>query len=169
MTKEKPLFKKSWASMDKKERYQYSTSFEVISRMRTRSWTLTEACRHYNIPRETVLKAIRPVFKKEKGRWKANKTDNLVRPPMHIIDTRARKLQTITIRGSRTAHAIGRYWRSIDLAVNQGDARELQKFKGVTIKDVNDNTYTFETDTEAIIEVLEKTKEPDYPEPYRYG
>jgi hypothetical protein len=162
--KRKKLYHKDWELMNKQERHQYSTSLGVISRMKSKKESLKQASEHYHISPPTVIKSVRPALRKKHGRWVVQR-DHLTRPPMQIISEG--KLKTLVVDDSIVASDIGEYFHAIDMLTNQGDPYLLKKFEGKLARDKGGNLYPYETDTDTIIEVLEKIREPDYPEPYK--
>ena len=70
------------------------------------------------------------------------------------VDTRLRRLliptpagvREVTIRGSRQASQLGKYWAAVQRYLQTGDDSALVRFKGKTFTDARGNRHLFPTD-----------------------
>jgi hypothetical protein len=170
VTKEKSLSakqglvssKRSWQALNPKEKLTREKSLEVLSEVRRNKKSLTQASREKGISIKTVMQHTN-AFKKIGNRWMPKTYDRISR--VMKINT-AGKVKSIEINDSRTASLIGRYHNAVKKYIDTGDTRELARFEGKAVKDVNGNLYTFETDTEALDDIHEGIEEPEFYDVY---
>lgn len=157
------ISKRSWKSLSHNERLAREKSLEVVSDVRRNNKSLSQACKDKGISPKSVLKNTN-AFKKNGNRWVTKSYDKVSRVMWIISDG---KRVSVEIKDSRTASRIGKYHNAIKKYLNTGDASELEKFAGKTVKDAQGNTYVFETDTEAIEEALERIEDIEGYEVYQ--
>lgn len=163
---EKPLIAKeeisinrrSWSSLSPREKRIREKSLEVLSEVRRNKKSLTTASKDKRISLKAVLQNTN-AFKKVGNRWIAKAFDRI--PRVMKINENG-KIVSIEINDSRIASLIGRYHNEVKKYLDTGDASELSKFKGKTIKDINGNLHVFETDSEALETINEAIEEPEF-------
>ena len=157
-----PLSSRSWNSLTEREKIVRRQSLDVLSDVRRNHKSLTQASKEKNISIKTVLQNTH-AFKKEGNRWVAKSYDKISRSMKIYTNGKTKSIET---KDSRKASLIGRYRSAVGYYRETGDATRLSKFVGKTVKDVNGNLYTFETDTEAIDEIHRGIEEPEFYDAY---
>lgn len=99
-----------------------------------------------------------------KKRWQVKKIDKV--PRVMKINENGKEI-SIQINDSRTASVIGRYANATKLLLNNGDMKQLKKFRNKKIKDVNGNIHTLETNLTRIIEINQKIEDREFYELYK--
>lgn len=164
--KEKPLSKKqelsmskrSWASLNPKEKLLRRKSLEGLSEARRNKKSLTKASKEKGITLKTVLQHTN-AFKKIGNRWMPKSHDRISRV-MKINENG--KTISIEIKDSRIASIIGSYNSAVGKYRDTGDISELLKFEGKTVKDAQGNIHVFETDTDALDRILESKEDEEF-------
>jgi len=100
--KEKPVYKRSWSELTRRERILREKSLDVLRKVRN-GRSLSKTSRELHIKPETVLKHTN-AFIKSKRKWIAKSQDRISRV-MSIYENG--KKEWIEIRDSRTASKIG--------------------------------------------------------------
>lgn len=153
-----PINKRSWTILSPKEKLTREKSLEVLSEVRRNKKSLSSASKDKGLSLKTVLQNTN-AFKKVGNRWVSKTYDHI--PRVMKINTNG-KVKSIEINDSRTASLIGRYHNAVKKYIDTGDSKDLARFEGKTVKDVNGNLYTFETDTEALDDIHEGIEEPEF-------
>ena len=76
------------------------------------------------------------------------------------------KRYNIEAESSSTASIIGRYNSAVGHYTQTGNPSNLNKLKGVTVKDASGKEYVLETRPRKVIAILERLEEPDVPTIY---
>jgi hypothetical protein len=112
--------------------------------MRKSGISLRKSAREVGVSPRTVLRRAGSVLKRNRsGRYSAKPTDRLERPLLVPTPTGARE---ITLRSSREASRLGRYWASLHKYYETGDTADLRKFTGQFITDTNGAKFPLLTD-----------------------
>ncbi|HEY1866745.1 MAG TPA: hypothetical protein VGG70_00520 [Candidatus Cybelea sp.] len=113
--------------------------------MRTEKLSLSRASREEGVSPATVLRHAKSALRKtSQGRYKARKSDRLLRP---LVIPTPDGLAEIATRDSRAATIVGEYWNAVDAYLATGDETELKRFRGVSIIDAQGNVVPLLTDT----------------------
>jgi hypothetical protein len=113
-----------------REREEQADAFAVLARMRRENSPGSETVELENSSLPKLDKYVGPAIKKRGKDYVALPSDELIRPPMLILDSKG--VRPIEVRGSKAASAIGKYWNAIDNALN-GNPSPLKNFKGKKI------------------------------------
>jgi hypothetical protein len=95
----------------------------------------------------------------------ATKSDK-IQIEMLIYSTKDQR--TIITASSKDRSLIGEYFASVQKAVRNNDLSILVKFKDIQIKDAKGETHRFETDLQALHEIMEAQEEPEFLEIYQH-
>lgn len=159
--KPKPVYKRSWSEITKRESNIRKKSLDVLVKVRNGK-SLTEASRELHTTPETVIKNT-GAFRKIKGKWIPKSQDRISRI-MSIYENG--KQSWIEIRDSRTASRIGKYNSAVNEFLRTGDANVLKPFRK-PFKDANGKKHYFETDPDKLYEIAEQQEEPEFWEIYK--
>jgi len=159
--KPKPVFKRSWSELTRRERSLRERSLEVLSKVRNGK-SLSEASRELHTNPETVIKNTN-AFRKSKGKWVAKSQDRISRV-MGIYENG--KQEWIEIKDSRTASRIGKYNSAVKEFLRTGNKDILKPFKK-PFKDAKGKLHYFETNPEKLYEIAESQEEPEFYEIYK--
>jgi len=159
--KQKPVYKRSWSELTKKELNLREKSLEVLSKVRNGK-SLYKASKELHIEPKTVIKYTN-AFKKVKGKWIAKSQDRISRV-MSIYENG--KEEWIEVRDSRTASKIGKYNSAVNEFLRTGNKDVLRPFKK-PFKDSNGKLHYFETYPEKLYEIAESQEEPEFYEIYK--
>ncbi len=147
MTKRKP---KPRAGQGKRRpvatRHQQSQlkAARVLTSMRTEGLSLSSAAREEGVSPATVLRHAKTALRKTStGRYKARKTDRLLRS---LIIPTSEGLAEIATADSRAASIVGEYWNAVNTFLDTGDDTALARFQGVSIRDAHGNAVRLLTD-----------------------
>ena len=159
--KPKPVYKRSWSEITKRELNLREKSLDVLRRVR-KGQSLSKASKELHITPETVIKNT-GAFVKVKGKWIAKSQDRISRF-MSIYENG--KQSWIEIRDSRTASRIGKYNSAVNEFLRTGDVKVLKPFKR-PFKDANGKLHYFEIDPDKLYEKAEQQEEPEFWEIYK--
>jgi hypothetical protein len=157
----KPVYKRSWSEITKRELSIREKSLEVLRKVRN-GQSLTEASKELHIRLETVIKNT-GAFCKFKGKWIAKSQDHISRI-MSIYENG--KQSWIEIRDSRTASRIGKYNSAVNEFLRAGNVKVLKPFRK-QFKDAKGKLHHFETDPDKLYEIAEQQEEPEFWEIYK--
>ena len=108
-------------------------SARVLSAMRTQGLSLRRATAEERVAPATVLRHAKAALRKtSQGRYKARKSDRLLRP---LVVPTTQGLAEIATRDSRAATIVGEYWNAVNAYLETGDETGLARFRGVSITD----------------------------------
>jgi hypothetical protein len=147
--KEKPVYKRSWSELTKRELNLREKSLEVLSKVR-KGKSLYKASKELHIKPKTVIKYTN-AFKKSKGKWIAKSHDRILRV-MSIYENG--KQEWIEVRDSRIASKIGKYNSAVNEFLRTGKEDLLKQFKK-PFKDAKGNLHYFETYPDKLYEIAE--------------
>jgi len=159
--KQKPVYKRSWSELTKRELNVREKSLEVLRKVRD-GQSLSKASRELHIEPKTVIKYTN-AFKKVKGKWIAKSQDRISRI-MSIYENG--KEEWIEIKDSRTASRIGKYNSAVKEFLRTGNKYVLEPYKK-PFKDVEGKIHYFETDADRLYEIAESQEEPEFYEIYK--
>jgi len=159
--KQKPVYKRSWSELTKRELNVREKSLEALSKVRN-GQSLSKASRELHIEPKTVIKYTN-AFKKVKGKWIAKSQDRISRI-MSIYENG--KEEWIEIKDSRTASRIGKYNSAVKEFLRTGNKDVLEPYKK-PFKDVEGKIHYFETDPDRLYEIAESQEEPEFYEIYK--
>ena len=159
--KERPIYKRSWNSLNKREVASRGKSLEALSKVKEGK-SLTRASKDLHTSLKTAL-SYTNAFQKVKGRWIPKEYDRISRI-MSIYENGKQKW--IEVRDSRTASKIGKYNNTVKQFLSTGDRAVLKEFNK-PIRDVKGNLHYFEINPSRLIEIAEAQEEPEFFEIYR--
>ena len=159
--KEKPVYKRSWSELTRKERILREKSLDVLRKVRS-SKSLSKASKELHIKPESLIKHTNG-FIKSKRKWIAKSQDRISRI-MNVYENG--KQEWIEIRFSRTASKIGKYNSAVNEFLRTGNEDVLKQFKK-PFKDSKGNSHFFETDPDKLYEIAESQEEPEFYEIYK--
>jgi hypothetical protein len=159
--KEKPVYKRSWSELTRKELILREKSLDVLWKVRN-GQSLSSASKELHIKPETVIKHTN-AFIKSKRKWTAKSQDRISRV-MSIYENS--KQEWIEIRDSRTASKIGKYNSAVNQFLITGNEDVLKQFKK-PFKDVNGKLHYFETNPDKLYEIVESREELEFYEIYK--
>ena len=157
-TKELEIHKRSWDSLSPSELDQRKRGLDVLSLMRRRGYSLSQASEEVGISPSLVIKNTN-ALKKVDGRWIAKTSDRISRVVMICEDGREFPIET---KDSRYASTIGRYHSTIGEFFHTGDASVLEAFEGKRVRDANGNWHVLETDPTRLHEIREARVEEEF-------
>jgi hypothetical protein len=159
--KEKPVYKRSWSELTRRELILREKSLDVLRKVRS-GQSLSKASKELHIKPETVLKHTN-AFIKSKGKWIAKSQDRISRV-MGIYENGQQKW--IEIKDSRIASRIGKYNSAVNQFLRTGNEDILKQFIK-PFKDSKGNLHFFETDTDKLYGIAESQEEPEFYEIYK--
>jgi len=159
--KEKPVYKRSWSELTRRERILREKSLDVLRKVRN-GQSLSKASKELHIKPETVIKNTN-AFIKSKGKWIAKSQDKISRV-MGIYENGQQKW--IEIKDSRIASRIGKYNSAVNQFLRTGNEDILKQFIK-PFKDNKGNLHFFETDPDKLNEIAESQEEPEFYEIYK--
>jgi len=159
--KEKPVYKRSWSELTRKEVILREKSLDVLRKVKN-GQSLSKASKDLHIKPETVIKNTN-AFIKSKGKWIAKSEDRISRV-MGIYENGQQKW--IEIKDSRIASRIGKYNSAVNQFLRTGNEDILKQFKK-PFKDSESNLHFFETDPGKLNEIAESQEEPEFYEIYK--
>jgi hypothetical protein len=159
--KVKPVYKRSWYDLSKRELRLREQSLDVLSKVRNGK-SLYEASKEIGIEPKAVVKNTN-AFKKVNGKWIAKSQDRISRV-MGIYENG--KQEWIEIKDSRTASRIGKYNSAVKEFLRTGNKDILKPFKK-PFKDAKGKLHYFETNPEKLYEIAESQEEPEFYEIYK--
>ena len=159
--KPKPVYKRSWSEITKRELNIRGKSLDVLSKVRS-GQSLSSASKELHTTPKTVIKNTN-AFKKVKGKWIAKSQDHISRI-MSVYENG--KQSWIEVSDSRTASRIGKYNSAVNEFLRTGDVKVLKPFKR-SFKDANGKLHHFETDPDKLYEIAEQQEEPEFWEIYK--
>ncbi len=159
--KERPIYSRSWTSLNKLELASRGKSLEALSRVKEGK-SLTRASKDLHTSLKTAL-GYTNAFQKVKGRWIPKEYDRISRI-MSIYENG--KQNWIEIRDSRTASKIGKYNNAVKQFLATGNADIINELKK-PIRDAQGHLHHFEIDSNKLIEIAEAQEEPEFFEIYR--
>ena len=160
-----PTYKKKWENLSLKQKVLREKSLDILSQARKNDnkKSISKLAKENNISIKTIQHNTN-ALKKVNSRWQVKKIDKIHR--VMKVNENGKEI-SIKINDSRTASLIGRYANATKLLLNNGDKKQLQKFKNKKIKDVDGNFHTLETDSDKIIEINQKIEEREFYELYQ--
>ena len=159
--KERPIYKKSWSSLNERELRSREKSLEVLTKVK-RGQSLTRASREFHTSTKTILRNTN-AFKKERGKWIPKRHDSISRT-MSIYENG--KQEWIDVRDSRTASRIGKYDSAVKQFLATGNEDVLKGFDK-PIRNSEGQLHYFETNTSRLTEIAEAQEEPEFFEIYK--
>jgi len=141
-------------------RHARDRALEVVSRMREGK-SLTDAARDAGTTVKSVLRYAGTAISKEHGRYAVRAEDTLTR---RLLVPYADGPQFETIRNSKDATLLSRYWSAVKEWRSTGDDSLLKPFEGKTIT-VKGQKVTLVTNSEDLA-ILERGGELDFPDLY---
>jgi hypothetical protein len=159
--KEKPVYKRSWSELTRRELILREKSLDVLSKVR-RGQSLSSASKELHITTKTVIKHTN-AFRKSKGRWIAKSQDRISRI-MSIYENG--KQEWIEISDSRTASKIGKYNSAVNEFLRSGNEDILKQFIK-PFKDSKGNLHYFETNPNKLYEIVESREELEFYDIYK--
>lgn len=132
----------------RKPRTPQSTIARVVTTMRSDGLSLRRAAAEEGISPATVLRHAKGALRKtSQGRYRARKSDRLLRP---LVIPSSQGLAEIATRDSRSATIVAEYWNAVNHYLETGDDTELSRFRGVTITAAQGNAVPLLTDTDEL-------------------
>jgi len=120
---------------------------EAIRLMR-QGVSLTRAARSTHISPSTVRRvAASTLTKGSRGRYEVRPSDRLTRL-VHLPTEDGRA--EVSVRGSRQATIVAKYWNAVHKHLATGDSRDLLQFDGVTLTDARGKRVRLLTDRAAL-------------------
>jgi hypothetical protein len=159
--KEKPVYKRSWSELTRREVILREKSLDVLRKVRS-GQSLSKASKELHTEPKTVIKYTN-AFRKSKGKWIARFQDRISRV-MSVYENG--KQQWIEIRDSRTASKIGKYNSAVNQFLRTGNEDILKQFIK-PFKDSKGNLHYFETDPDKLYGIAESQEEPEFYEIYK--
>jgi hypothetical protein len=159
--KEKPVYKRSWSELTRRELILREKSLDVLRKVRS-GQSLSKASKELHIKPETVIKHTN-AFRKSKGKWIAKSQDRISRV-MGIYENDRQKW--IEIKDSRIASRIGKYNSAVNQFLRTGNEDVLKQFKK-PFKDSKGKLHYFETDPDKLYGIAESQEEPEFYEIYK--
>ena len=159
--KEKPVYKRSWSELTRRERILREKSLDVLRKVRN-GRSLSKTSRELHIKPETVIKHTN-AFIKSKRKWIAKSQDRISRV-MSIYENG--KQEWIEIRDSRTASKIGKYNSAVNQFLSTGDEDVLKPFEK-PFRDAKGELHYFETDQDKLNEIAESQEDLEFYEIYK--
>ncbi|OLD41854.1 MAG: hypothetical protein AUI60_00340 [Thaumarchaeota archaeon 13_1_40CM_2_39_4] len=140
-------------------------ALEALSLMRKNDKSLTTATKETGISHDTFKRHVGNAVSKatKHGKWKAGRIDRISR--VMTIFSHGKRFN-IETKDSKTASIIGRYNSAVAHYTQTGDPSNLDKLKGVVVKDASGKEYVLETRPRKVIAILERLEQPDVPTIY---
>ena len=157
-----PIHKKSWKTLNPKQKLLRERSLDVLAESRKTSKSLSKISKDYGISPRTVIYNTNG-FKKINRRWISKKFDKISR--VMKINENGKEV-SIEINDSRKASLIGRYLNDVKQLLKSGNVNQLAKYRTKRIKDVNGRFHSFDTEPDKIIEINQRIEEPEFYEVY---
>jgi len=170
-TSKTPVYKKKYNELTPSEQFQRKELFlDILSDSRRTKHSLTKLVREKNnslkpqnrIKVKDVIEGTN-AYRKIRGRWKPKKQDRLSVPKTILTNGKERSIMT---SDSRTRSQIGKYLNSVKQLKNKGDTTGLKKFRNKTVRDSRGKRHRLETNSEKILEILERTEDIELRELY---
>ena len=125
-----------------------NTIARVISKMRADGISLQKAARQFSVDPRTVIRHGRSAVRKlANGRWVSRPDDRISR--VLLVPT-SNGLSEISVRDSRQASQLGKYWDSVQRYLETGNSSGLQKFIGKSITNANGQQIPLLTDLDEL-------------------
>ena len=159
--KPKPVYRRSWSVITKRELRIREKSLEVLRKVR-KGLSLTDASKELHTKPETVIKNTN-AFRKTKGKWIA-KSQDCISSIMSIYENG--KQSWIEVKDSRIASKIGKYNSAVNEFLRTGDIKVLKPFRR-PFRDAQEKLHLFETNPDKIYEIAEQQEEPEFWEIYK--
>jgi hypothetical protein len=143
--------------MTPRQQEKYQAAMRAVRRMRRQGLSLAEAAKAEGISGRTVVRYARPAVRQDRheSHWKVRSRDRLFRRRYVPVRTDAGwDALPVTVTDSRTASVLGRYWRSVQLAL-AGDSTEPRKFRGRHVT-VAGQRYPLPTDPDLLADLAEQ-------------
>jgi len=153
-----------WDSLSPQEKRDRLLSLQVLREIRIGE-NLTQALEKTGLKREVALKHLGKYLTQSGRIWTATKTDK-IQVEMLIYSTKGQR--TIITASSKDRSLIGEYFASVQKAVRNNDLSILAKFKDIQIKDAKGEIHRFETNLQALHEIMEAQEEPEFLEIYQH-
>lgn len=128
---------------------QRERSLRVIASMRENpKLTLTEAAKREGTTPEAVVWFGERSVTKSQGRWRVSVADRLLRQMYVYSDG---QIVDVSVRGSRKASELARYFNAVRLFREEGDDTALQYFEGRSVAG-----HVYETDLDTLEEMARR-------------
>lgn len=116
-----------------RERETRQRTIAALSRMRREKLSLAQACRLEHIKPSTFLRYAGKAVRQDKpgGRYRAAASDRLKRD---LLIPTALGQVSVSVSGSKVATEIAKYQNAVARYLRKGDASELRRFKGKTVR-----------------------------------
>ncbi len=153
-----PVAQRPIRLLSSSQRKRRDTALGVLGRSRRFNEPLSRAARENRISPETVRRYLGSSgYRKVGSRWKATKTDTLIRVMASYEEGRRVR---VVVRGSKTASKIGRYNRDVRTFLEDParDPSILAKWESLTFRDAHGKSHTFETDPSEIRSAVDKAE-----------
>lgn len=155
---------RAWDSLSPQEKRDRLLSLQILREMRKEE-KFTPTLKKTGLKREVALKHLGKYLTQSGRIWTATKTDK-IQVEMLIYSTKGQR--TIITASSKDRSLIGEYFASVQKAVKNNDLSILVKFKDIQIKDAKGEIHRFETDLQALHEIMEAQEEPEFLEIYKH-
>jgi len=130
-----PQTAEQYFAMSKRSQDEWNTVVQVISKMGSGRVSLQEASRELGVdPRKVVRLGRTALRKRANGRYAAKTTNRLLR--VLVLPTND-GLREITVRDSKQASQIGKYWAAVQKYLQTGDISALKKIRRKWITDAD--------------------------------
>ncbi|AKB78738.1 hypothetical protein MSHOH_2255 [Methanosarcina horonobensis HB-1 = JCM 15518] len=156
------LSKRAWDSLSDQEKTDRLLSLEVLRGLR-KGENLSSVLEKMGLRTEFALKHLGKNLYKSGGTWKVTKTDS-IQAEMRIYSTEG--LISIVTANSKDRSLLAQYPNRVTRALKNNDPSILDKFKDLKIIDANGKEHRFETDLQALYEIMEAQEEPEFQELY---
>jgi len=156
------LSKRAWDSLSDQEKTDRLLSLEILREMR-KGENLSSALEKMGLRTEFALKHLGKNLYKTGGAWKVTKADS-IQAEMRTYSTEG--LISIVTANSKERPLLAQYPNRVTRALKTNDPSVLDKFKDLKIIDANGKEHRFETDLQALYEIMEAQEEPEFLELY---
>jgi hypothetical protein len=131
------------AQLKRQQRSQLKSA-RVLTTMRTENVSLSRAAHEEGISPATVIRHAQKALRKtSQGRYKARKSDRLLRT---LAIPSPDGLAEIATMDSRAATTVGEYWNAVNAFLETGDETDLARFRGVSVTDAHGHAVPLLTD-----------------------
>ena len=143
-----------WASLSVREMETRIRALEVLAGVRRGEGSLARLSGERGISPRTVRRAT-GAFRKKEGRWVATRSDRIER---RLKSYERGQRTEVLVAGSWTASLLSEFAQAVKVYLENGDARQLAEFEGVTYRDAYRRAHNFETRPEAIRAAVERSE-----------
>jgi len=149
-------------SLSEKERKERRLSLVVLREMRNGE-NFTHMLKKVGIKKGVALKHLGKNLYKSGGTWKVTSTDS-IQSRMRMYSTEGSRVIVTANRKDRIL--LAQHRSRVRKALKNNDPSVLDKFKDLKITDASGKEYRFETDLQALYEIMEAQEEPEFQELY---